>query len=41
MPTLPRILQNSTITTEIGELRLPQVVKKFELPHAESQQQPL
>jgi hypothetical protein len=37
MPTLRRILQDSTITSEIRELRLPQVVTEFELPHADSQ----
>jgi hypothetical protein len=37
MPTLPRNLQDSTITAEIRELRLPQVVIEFELPHADSQ----
>ena len=37
MPTLPRNLQDSAIATEIRELRLPQVVTEFELPHADSQ----
>ena len=37
MPTLPHILQDSTITFEIREMRLPQAVTEFELPHADSQ----
>jgi hypothetical protein len=37
MPTLPGVLKDSTITTEIRELWLPQAVIEFELPHADSQ----
>ena len=37
MPTLSRILQDSTIKIEIRELLLPQAVIEFALPHAEFQ----